>query len=172
MITETMSAIGGIKTAIDMAKGISALKSEAEINQAIIDIQRTLLEAQDAAFSDKEAIAKLSEENKALETQLKHAGDWDTEKQRYVLTRSETGAYAYDLKPELANGEVAHRLCMTCFGNDKKSILQTTEKFGSGERVTCYHCKTEFLLANFDSGCVMVGGERSIADDYLNDPSY
>ena len=32
MIAKTVTVIGGIKTAMDMAKGISALKSEAEIN--------------------------------------------------------------------------------------------------------------------------------------------
>ena len=165
MLPEIISAISGIKTAIDMATGISALKSEADINQAIIDIQRALREANNV-------IDKLSAENKVLETQIKNNNDWNAEKQRYVLIRSEAGAYTYNLKPELANGEVAPRLCVTCFENDKKSTLQTTEKFGSGERVTCYHCKAEFLLANFDSGCVMLGGERSIADDYLNDPSY
>ena len=151
MITETISAIGGIKTAIDMAKGISALKSGAEINQAIIDIQRTLLEAQSAAFSDKEAIAKLSEEKKALETQLRNIGDWDTEKQRYVLTRSEMGAFTYDLRPELANGEVAHRLCVTCFESGAKSTLHTIKKSRGGELVKCYKCNSEFKLADFGS---------------------
>ncbi len=149
MITETISAIGGIKTAIDMAKGISALKSGAEINQAIIDIRRTLLEAQSAAFSDKEAIAKLSEEKKALETQLRNIGDWDTEKQRYVLTRSEMGAFTYDLRPELANGEVAHRLCATCFGNDKKSILHVIANHSNGEIVQCKNCDSKFVLKDF-----------------------
>ncbi len=151
MITETISAIGGIKTAIDMAKGISALKSGAEINQAIIDIQRTLLEAQSAAFSDKEAIAKLSEEKKALETQLRNIGDWDTEKQRYVLTRSEMGAFTYDLRPEFSSGEVTHRLCATCFESGTKSVLHTIRKTRGGELVKCYKCNSEFKLADFGS---------------------
>ena len=150
MITETMSAIGGIKTAIDMAKGINALKSEAEINQAIIDIQRTLLEAQGAAFSDKQTIANLSEEKKALETQLRNIGDWDTEKQRYVLTRSEMGAFTYDLRPEFSSEEVAHRICATCFGNGKKSILHVTANHGGGEIVECKVCKSHFTLRDFD----------------------
>ena len=151
MITETMSAIGGIRTAIDMAKGISALKSEAEINQAIIDIQHTLLEAQSAAFNDKETIAKLSEEKKALEAQLRNIGDWDIEKQRYVLTRSEIGAFTYDLRPELANGDVAHRLCVTCFESGTKSTLHTIKKSRGGELVKCYKCNNEFKLADFGS---------------------
>ncbi len=157
MITEAMSAIGGIKTAIDMAKGISALKSEAEINQAIIDIQRTLLEAQSAAFSDKEAIAKLSEEKKALETQLRNVEDWDTEKQRYVLTRSEMGAYTYDLKPELSSGEVAHRLCATCFNTGYKSLLHTTMKHRGGEEVICHRCDKKLKITPFNARIEVIG---------------
>ena len=53
MIAEAGAAISGVKVAIDMAKGIAALKSEAEINQAVIDIQRTLLDVQSAAIEDK-----------------------------------------------------------------------------------------------------------------------
>ena len=52
MITEAGAAISGIKAAFDIAKGMSALKSETEINQAIIGIQRVLLEAQQAALQD------------------------------------------------------------------------------------------------------------------------
>jgi membrane protease subunit (stomatin/prohibitin family) len=149
MLTETITAISGIKTAMDMAKGISALKSEVEINQAIIDIQRTLLDAQAAAFGDRETIARLSDEKKALEIQLKAISNWDNEKQRYVLTRSEMGAYTYDLRPELSNGEVAHRLCATCFEDGKKSILHITANHNNGEMVQCKNCNTTFCLKDF-----------------------
>jgi hypothetical protein len=149
MITETMTAIGGIKTAMDMAKGISALKLGVEINQAIIDIQRTLLEAQSAAFGDSETIARLSDEKKALETQLKSINDWDNEKQRYVLTRSEMGAYTYDLRPELSNGEVPHRLCANCFNAGYKSLLHTTIKHRGGEEVFCQRCQQKLKIAPF-----------------------
>jgi hypothetical protein len=124
MIAEASAAIGGIKVAMDMAKGISALKSEAEINQAIIDIQRTLLEAQSAAIEDKQQLANLSAQIQELKAELKSKNDWSQEGQQYVLNECETGVFTYDLRPEFANGETLHRLCANCFTNKRKSILQ------------------------------------------------
>jgi hypothetical protein len=151
MIAEASAAMSGIKVAMDMAKGISALKSEAEINQAIIDIQRTLLEAQSAAVNDKQLISKMAVEKVALEQQLGGLNDWDVEKSRYVLTRSKLGAYTYDLRPEAANGEVDHRLCSTCFQSRTKSILNTTMKDEFGEEVECQKCDKKFTLSQFET---------------------
>lgn len=157
MITETMSTIGGIKTAIDMAKGISALKSEAEINQAIIDIQRTLLEAQGAAFSDKETIAKLSEEIGKLNLILQNKEYWEKQKLRYVLVKSELGAFTYNLRPEFSDDEVPHRLCTNCFDSGYKSFLHTTMKHGGGEEVICQRCDKKLKIAPFNSRIEVIG---------------
>ena len=151
MITETITAISGIKTAMDMAKGISALKSEVEINQAIIDIQRTLLEAQAAAFDDKETISGLVNENRTLQANLQIKDDWEQEKLRYALVKSELGAFTYNLKPELAGEEVLHRLCANCFNTGYKSLLHTTMKYGGGEEVICQRCDKKLKIAPFNT---------------------
>jgi hypothetical protein len=138
MIAEAGAAISSIKVAMDMAKGIGALKSEAEINQAIIDIQRILLEAQSGAIDDKQRIAALAAEVQELQLALKQQRDWEEETKRYVLTESEVGTFTYELRPELANGETHHRLCVTCFENRKKSILQgrrLVDCNGCGKRI-------------------------------------
>ena len=124
MIAEAGAAISGIKLAMDMARGLSALKSEAEINMAIIDIQRILLEAQSSAIEEKQKLVNLSYQIQQLQVELKSKNDWTKEAQRYALTACETGVFTYDLRPEFANGETQHRLCANCFNNQKKSILQ------------------------------------------------
>jgi hypothetical protein len=140
MIAEAGAAISGIKVAMDMAKGISALKSETEVNQAIIDIQQTLLEAQSAALDDKQKISLLVAEKAALEKKLAGADLWAQEKERYVLTESETGMFTFELRPEFANGETHHRLCANCFENGRKSILH-------GKRVVaCLSCEKKISL--------------------------
>ena len=165
MIAEAGAAIGGIKAAIDIAKGLAALKSEAEINQAIIDIQRVLLDAQAAAFDDKQAMSKLSDEIAALKGQLARIGDWEAEKQRYALTQSLKGPVTYDLRPEFAKGEIFHRICVTCFGVEKKSILHTLSKHSSGEIVKCPVCNIELTLSDFDTPWGAVGTRRSFYDE-------
>lgn len=150
MITETISAVSGIKTALDIAKGLSALKNEIEVNQAVIDIQQVLLDAQQASFEDKQLIANLTRQLVAAEEARKSVDQWELEKQRYVLTKSELGAFTYNLRPEAANGDVPHRLCTNCFVKDRKSILHTKRKHSGGEVVICHECKTEITLSKFN----------------------
>lgn len=124
MIAEAGAAIGSIKVAMDLAKGIAALKSETDINQAIIEIQRSLLDAQSAALSDKEMIAELRVTVRALQAEVAQKEDWQAVAARYVLTKTEVGTYTYDLRSDAASDEVFHRICPACFGNEKRSILQ------------------------------------------------
>lgn len=149
MITETISAITGIKVAMDIAKGVSSLKNETEINQAVIDIQRALLDAQAGAFEDRQAIAQLTEEIYDLKKQLVAKADWKQERERYVLTESEKGTFFYQLKGDFADGEVLHKLCATCFEKGGKSILQTIRKARGGEVVQCHTCEKDLKLSDF-----------------------
>jgi hypothetical protein len=150
MIAETISALTGIKVAMDIAKGVSSLKTETEINQAIIDIQRALLDAQAGAFEDRQAIAKLTDEIMDLTKQLAAKADWNKEKERYVLTESEKGTFFYQLKVHSANGEVLHKVCATCFEKGGKSILQTIRKARGGEVVQCQTCEKDIKLSDFN----------------------
>jgi hypothetical protein len=159
MIAETISAINGIKVAMDIAKGVSSLKTETEINQAVIDIQRALLDAQAGAFEDRHSIARLTDEINDLKNQLLAKADWKKEQERYVLTESEKGTFFYQLKTECADGEVLHRLCATCFVKGTKSILQTTQKARGGEVVQCQTCDKELKLADFNDP--VISGSRN-----------
>jgi hypothetical protein len=149
MIAEASAAISGIKTAFEISKGISALKSETEINQAIIGIQRVLLDAQQAALEDKQRISDLTDRLLLYERANESTELWKLEKQRYVLTKSLLGAYTYDLRPEMANGEVLHRICATCVEAGRKSILHIRTKHSGGEIVFCQVCKSSLTLADF-----------------------
>jgi hypothetical protein len=149
MIAEAGTALTSLKTAMDMLKGVRALKSEADINEAVIDIQRLLLDTQAAALADKERQFALVDRISKLETQLAAKLRWENEKQRYQLTEFSTGRYAFVLKDNLSGGEPAHKLCAKCFTDDRKSILQTANKHSGGESVYCQHCKEKTTLSTF-----------------------
>ncbi len=166
MIVETTAAFNGIRGALDIAKGINALKTEVERNQAVIDIQRALLDAQSGTLDDKQKMSELSSRIAHLESELAQKQQWEDEKNRYALTQSQLGAYTYDLKPELANGEVSHRLCANCYGDDKKSILHVTVKHSGGEIVECGKCKSKLQLSNFVHNPINL---RNVYDDLNGD---
>lgn len=149
MISEASAAISSIKAAIDIAKGAAGVKTATEINLAIIDIQRALLDAQSAAFDDHERQTELQRRIKELETQLAQVHNWEAEKGRYQLTETITGTLVYALKPECANGDPNHRLCVKCFNEDRKSVLQVVNRHSGGEIVQCPHCKVKLTVSPF-----------------------
>lgn len=151
MIVEAGAALGSIKTALDMLKGVRALKSETDINLAVIEIQRILLEAQAAAIDDRERQMGLLDRIAKLEAKQAAREEWKDEMRRYRLTEISDGRFAYVLVEEMANDEPSHKLCVKCFNEGRKSILQTLNKHSGGESVWCQHCKEKTILAPFQN---------------------
>ena len=149
MFAEAGAAVGSIKTALDMLKGVRSLKSEADINQAVIEVQRILLDAQSAAVDDKSRQIELLNRISDLEARLAKAEEWESEKRRYRLTEFSTGRFAFVLVEDLGEGEPHHKLCAKCFTEKRKSILQTVRKHSGGESVYCQHCTQEMVLTEF-----------------------
>ena len=148
MIAEASAAISGIKVAMDLAKGIAALKSETEINQAIIDIQRTLLDAQSAALADKHLISQLHDQVGKLQAEVDAKKDWAAEQAKYILVKSPRGVFYYELRAEIAEGEITHRLCAHCFDQGRRSILHTMYIVRGGEHVECHQCRINLQLTD------------------------
>lgn len=149
MIGEASAAISSIKAALDIAKGVSSLKTATDVNLAVIDIQRALLDAQLAAFEDRERHAVQQQRIAELEAKLSQIDQWEAEKARYVLTETPTGKLVYALKPDCANGEPDHRICVKCFNENRKSVLQVTARHSGGEAVICENCQTKATLSPF-----------------------
>lgn len=128
------------KAALNIAKGIGALKTETAVNGAVIDIQRHVLEAQQALSASLQRIDELEKEVVRLK-------DWSAEKQRYQLKRFFPGSVAYVLKAGMEEGEAPHRLCPDCFHRGNKSFFQPT-----GEQIRrytvhrCYSCRAEAAM--------------------------
>ena len=147
MISETGAAIRSIKAAMDIAKGVSALKSETEINLAVIEIQRVLLDAQSSALEDKEKISKLHDVIRDLQAKVDGFENWENLQERYALTESPSGSFTYDLRAGVEVNQPFHRLCPVCFDQRRKSVLQTLAKRNGGEIVECHVCKTRLEIS-------------------------
>ncbi len=144
MIAELKTAYESGKIALDIAKGMHALKTETAINGAIIDIQRSLLEAQGSLFEANEAYSARLKEIDDLKEEVISLRAWDGEAERYELKRYYPGALAYTLKASMANGQPPHYLCAHCYGKKQKSILQATSRLELRHRVhRCDSCKAE-----------------------------
>ncbi len=127
MIGEAIVGLGAFKTMLDMAKGLKDLNDAAVRNAAVIDLQQTIIDAQAQQATLIERVRELEKEMARFET-------WETEKQRYRLTKFVPGAVAYVLKRSEARGEPGHAICASCYERRTKSILQ-----GNGEMLLVKH---------------------------------
>jgi hypothetical protein len=138
-----MASIAGgyeaAKAAFQMLQGYSALKSEADKNAAIVDIQRHVVETQ-------QGMATAMEEINTLKQEVVRLKDWTAEKERYELTAIGERAFVYAEKQGVENPKAPHWLCQQCFDNAHKSALQFATVVGMagglGQMAVwrCSHC--------------------------------
>jgi predicted Holliday junction resolvase-like endonuclease len=148
-IGEASAAISSIKTAVEMLKGIHAVKTQVDINSAVIDIQRVLLDAQASALQDRQRQMELMKNIEDLERKITEFQNDILDKSRYHLTEFPTGNFAYVLKIDRANGDPIHKICANCFNEGVKTILQIIRKHSGGELAQCKRCEKSILLHPF-----------------------
>lgn len=136
MVAELGIGLNAIKSALDIAKGMFDMKNEAEINSAVIAIQRQLLEANSAYSALTSRIRELEEESVRMK-------NWEAEKQRYELKQLPPGILVYTTKQGMEGAEPTHNICANCYNKNVKSLLHN---LGSGNGLTkwkCYGCGFE-----------------------------
>lgn len=146
-ITEISATIGGIKAAMDIAKGISATSDAIALAEVKIALQTALLDAQGNLISIQDSQSKNLRRIEELEAQILKFDAWAEERARYKLVEFPSGTHAYVLKEEQARGEPIHRICPSCYQESRKSILQTVWKRDGGEEVSCPKCKMTMKLS-------------------------
>jgi membrane protease subunit (stomatin/prohibitin family) len=145
MLTEAASAVSGIKAAYDMASALVGMATDQKVKMATMDLMSSILAAQQQALAAQDAYAALQKRTAELEGELSDRNAWIEEQAKYRLQTFSTGVQAYVPKdPQPDEGAV--RLCPNCWGDGRKSILQTIAKVRGGEVVDCPRCKTRLEL--------------------------
>jgi negative regulator of replication initiation len=148
-LTLIQGTISGLKTASDIARGFMALKTEAEIQAKVIELQSVILNAQSSALAANADQSATADEIRTLKEKLANAESWNQERGRYALLAVDTGVYAYALRKSSADGEPPHWLCARCFNEGKKTVLQSggeSQYFGTD--YACHTCKSTIRVGN------------------------
>ena len=115
-----------------------------QLNDATIQMQQAIIDAQDVALASQEAEAKLRSRLQELERQTARSERWPQEISRYKLV--DLGGYrgmVYALRDEyVSEDEHMHYLCTKCAEEGFRSILQYT---GTGSLP--YDCRRCWILA-------------------------
>lgn len=137
------AALGGLKTAGEIAKALLQLKSDAERQAKVIELQSVILGAQSSAISAQSDQFAMLEQVRALKEEIGRMKVWETEKQRYQLVTPSDGSTVYALKKAVSNGEPPHYICASCYQEGKRSILQNFQPKGGGTVFACPVCKSQ-----------------------------
>lgn len=143
MIDWIAGAYGGIKAATDITQSMLQLKTDAAVTTKVVELNGVLLGLQGQLNAAHTEHTELAERIRDLKEQLAKYERWEQEKARYSLTETEFGTLIYALKPEATNGEPGHALCVKCFNDGTKSVLQ---RFNS-IYLNCQRCDTKLQVA-------------------------
>lgn len=156
MLAEITAGYQATKATIDIARGIHALKSEAEVNSAVIEIQRLTIDAQHSLMAAQERHTAMSAQIGDLEKEVARLKIWSTERDKYALRAVDTHGFAYMRKEGFEEGEPPHWLCVQCFDDGSKSVLQKQSENGPHATHRCNRC----------SSTITIGIHRYPGDDF------
>ena len=136
--------ISGLKLAGDIAKGFMDLKSMADVQGKVIELQSAILSAQSSALSANADQAAMIEAIRELKEEVARVKAWEAQKQRYQLQPIwERSAVVYALKESMSLGEPPHWICTKCYEDGLRMMLQPrVAKDGKGV-LACPSCKSE-----------------------------
>jgi hypothetical protein len=151
MVVGIAEALTSIKIAFDIAKGMKDLDNRAALNSAVINLQSTILSAQEAALAAKAEKEALIAQIDELEKEVARMKAWDGKAEEYELRQIGAGALAYMRKPDAQPAEPPAWFCVNCFEQKQRSILQKQPRPSDGAYRTygCPKCHAELSVRHY-----------------------
>jgi hypothetical protein len=139
MYTEISAAIASTKTALEIIKSAKGLANYGELVAAVSEVSTKLMEATAVALESQEKQGVLIARVAELERELANFNEVKKKQSRYRLHEFTTGALAYALKEDCADGEPHHYLCAACMDKECSTKMQPV---GNKRQLWCPECKT------------------------------
>ncbi len=133
-------AVSGLKQLSSLVQGFNQLKTEAEVAQKTLELNRVLTAVQQDLFAAHAAYTAAISRINELEKELVRMENWTAEQQRYQLHQPYPGSFVYRVKPEMQRGEPIHDICAQCYQQGIKSILQFTGIEKGWHKYSCHRC--------------------------------
>lgn len=135
------TAISSIKEVYGMSKALLEIRDESIMKEKVRELNDAILNAQSHAFAAHSEQLSLLKRVHELEQEKAAMEKWEEEKEKYELIQLNGETFAYSLKTAHHSSEPAHKICATCYGNRKKSLLQSeTRDPGHAKVYVCHGC--------------------------------
>lgn len=146
MITSISTAVSSLKAVKDIAQGMIELKSLADVQTKVIELQNQILLAQSSALDAKAEYSALLDRVETLQKEIARLKAWEQERANYVLKEVSQGNFAYVLKDDTKTEEPQHWLCCQCFNDGYKSVIQFSGHKEFHKVFLCNRCKSTLLV--------------------------
>lgn len=148
MVGEIAAALTSLKAAGELAKGMVDIRDAALFQSKAIELQTQILSAQESALRANERQTALIEKIKALEEEVTALKKRNADKGKYKLKNLGDGSFAYVYEPQDGSAEPVHWLCVKCFDDGKRGIMQYNGRTQSKREsiYTCPNCKNSLQV--------------------------
>ncbi|MBK7103656.1 MAG: hypothetical protein IPH62_00015 [Ignavibacteriae bacterium] len=142
--------ITSINGALSIIKNISALKTDAEVSSAKVELNNIILTLQSKMSDFQSSYDNIVQSKTKLEQKIMKMKNWNRTKEKYVLYNIAFGSFVYILEESVQSPQTTHWLCTNCFNNEaKESILQIQKKGNIPNHIYyCPQCKNEIIIEN------------------------
>jgi hypothetical protein len=128
MTGEILPILEALKTLESLARNSEDARARAVIEAAVFTIRLNNLVARTAAYEASVENAFLAERVNELQQQVQELQDWPAQARDYALAEVGYRSFAFVYQPAAAAGTPEHWLCTTCFGRQRKSVLQLAQQ--------------------------------------------
>ncbi|WP_266169593.1 hypothetical protein [Dyella subtropica] len=153
MFTNIASALGAIRTGSDIAKDIASAHSLDEVQGKATDLFDAIAEIQQQLAAMQIAYTSLLEERDALDREVTEMKLATLDRQHYTLYALPLGGLVYRSKTANDQADAAHDLCVHCYDQGAKSVLQP-----NGAYLICPTCKSKLRAKGGASPAAKRGG--------------
>lgn len=143
MIAELTGLISSFNTLRDLTASLQKMKTDDAVREKVAELNFSIIDMQNQVMRVQAVNNELSEAKTALEAKLVETEEWEDEKAKFALALLAKDVFVY--RPVGTCGDITYSLCVHCFSNRRKSILQRSKQTQSGTFYDCPNCKNQVV---------------------------
>lgn len=138
-----------VKAASEITRSFSDLKSQAEIQNKVIELQLVIMRAQESALDAQTELNTSYDQVRRLKEKINDLEQWGQFASRYTLVEISPKIFVRSLKQDLTSEQPSHWLCPNCFADKKESIIQLESESHGLSKFLCPRCSFKFTTGTW-----------------------
>lgn len=149
MFAELVSAVKSVQALSSLLTSANKLSNYNEIVLAVSEINLKLIEANSHALASQEIILSQKNQIEKLENQIKFLNEWNSEAKTYEEIQVANGIFVVVLKERSGKLQSTIKLCINCFNQKNKSVLQHSNEEMRKSGLTCHRCNSKIIFNHY-----------------------